>query len=464
MQLPAAPLHSPSPPHPASRFATLATILTVLVPLAPGCGGGSGDGIPDGPHALGAVSLGEAHATSGGAAVASVSASFAPDADGPGASPVACTRTVAGCELPLVPDCGGTCAVDQFCGFDDGCAPTCHRLCDAACAEGEECYFPSPDAPSCRQRQSFDAGSITIAGGTTPVTLFPPYAFAGADQGALFVDGAGLTVTASGAASAGYAPFSAEFTATAVIRSQPPLDQLGITAVFGADDVPVRWVAGADQIRIAATVTGSDGKVASLACPASDPTGSYDLPREALDAALGGAALAQLTVAIQRTRVETRYDLATTGELSGITVQPVGWLALTTSSTESTVFEGCGGTEVVCGEACVDVTSDGTNCGECGHDCPGSEACEQGTCFGVASCNACIAAQSSGGGACAAASSACDGNPACAELKSCIAGCAGSSTCNQACATSNPDGIDDYNAWGGCLCNTGCSIECLEVC
>jgi hypothetical protein len=425
------------------------------------CGGGGG-GPPAGPHAIGSVTIGEHHSSTGGAATASVSAGFAPDADGPAAPAPECSLEVAGCRIALTPDCGGTCGADELCRFDAQCGSVCERICDAQCGAGEECYFPTPDSPACRARQTFDAGAITITGTTTPVTLFPPYSFDGVEDGSLFLDGAELTITAAGAIAAGYEAFEETMTATSLLRSDPPLDQLGLLDVFGTGDVPVGWIAGEDDIEIGAALIGVAGKVASVSCDAPDGDGGFAIPREAIDAALGGEALDSMSITIARSRTKARYDVGTVGELPGTEIQPTGWLELATVSTESATFEGCADGEQVCGAACVDTGSDPDNCGDCAAACPGSDGCASGTCSGPISCNAC-AEDASTGGACTAAYNTCTANPECNAFRTCLGGCQ-NSTCAQMCAQMHPDGLDDYNAWGSCICNTACDLECLSAC
>jgi hypothetical protein len=444
---------------PRPRF--VHALLTSLLVLTAGCpAGDDDDDVPDGPHALAAVSIGEAHAATGGTASASVAAMFVPDADAAGAGVApSCTREVAGCELPLQPDCGGTCGDREYCTFDGDCDAVCKRACDAECGAGEECYFPTPDAPSCRQRQSFDAGSITITGTTTPVTLFPPYSFAGVDDGSLYLEGAVLAVNAAGATGAGYAAFAESFTATRLVRSQPPLDELGLLDVFGDGDVPVGWIPGEDEITIAATVTGLGGGFGTLRCAASDADGSFALPREAIDAALDGDGLDTLSISITRTRTERVYDLATTGELAGTTIQPTGWLELATVSSESHAFEGCEGNEQLCDEACVDTDRDAQHCGDCETDCPGSDTCEQGTCQGDASCNSCAEDVSSGNGACADLFDACTDTADCAALRTCFTGCT-NQTCINTCFDDHPEGATVYQDWAACICGDSCSLAC----
>ena len=58
------------------------------------------------------------------------------------------------------------------------------------------------------------------------------------------------------------------------------------------------------------------------------------------------------------------------------TVQPVGWLEMTTMSTESATFQGCGATgETMCPDGCYDTQTDQYHCGSC---CTVVLRCERG--------------------------------------------------------------------------------------
>ena len=108
----------------------------------------------DGPHALGTIILGESHPAGSGKTVPTVGASFIPDVDGVGGG-AACTESVAGCQIALVPDCQDSCDADQYCGFDAGCKPTCQAICDEQCGAGEVCYFPAPNTSEKPSESSF---------------------------------------------------------------------------------------------------------------------------------------------------------------------------------------------------------------------------------------------------------------------------------------------------------------------
>ncbi|MEO8846171.1 MAG: hypothetical protein ABI591_04835 [Kofleriaceae bacterium] len=441
------------------RFATIT--FGLLAGFLAACSGSDSGGPPTGPHAMGAITVIEAHATTGGNATSTIAAGFIPDAAT--AAPV-CTKTIAGCEVMLAPDCNGTCGAKQFCTFDQGCTATCKPICDATCSDTEECYFPTPTTSACRQRQSFDAGTLTLSGTTTPVTLFPPYSFKGIDSGSLFNDGAELAVTATGAgAGAGYLGFTESFTATHVFRTEPSLDKLGISDIFGAGDVPIRWTAGQDDITVTATVIAVSGKAGTLTCKGDDTTGKFDLPRQAIKAVLAtGDTLGSLTVAVTRNKVHSIYDLSTTGTVPDGDVQAVGWLDLATSSTETTSFAGCSNDQQVCDNACVDVSTN-AHCGSCGNACASGDSCATDTCSGPAACNACFNTVSTGNGVCASAYAACTNDADCTVLKTCLAACT-DATCQQTCVTAHPNSVTLYNMGPNCICSSGCPTECSAAC
>jgi len=426
------------------------------------CNGGTGSGddeenVPTGPHALGSVTITEAHASTGGQSTSSVAVGFMPDA---ATVPMRCTRDVAGCQINLTPDCNNTCGDHEYCTFTTSCTASCKRACDASCGTGEECYFPTPNQPACRRPLSFDAGSIQISGTTAPITLFPPYSFNSVDTGSLFLDGAALSVTATGATVAGYTPFMESFTATSLMRSNPRLDQLGITQVFGTSSVPLRWIAGNDKVVVTATVIGHDNMVGTLTCKADDSKGSFDLPREAITAALDGDTLRSMSLALTRTEKRTIYDVATMGAITGVQIQPTGWVELSTTSTESATLQGCSGDEQVCGNSCIDVSYNEQNCGSCGHACGSGDVCEQGTCSGESSCNSCMNAASGSGGTCGA----CSANASCSSLRTCLENCTTTTCQNQCSTTAGQPAVDLYSTWANCICGNACDVECASVC
>lgn len=414
---------------------------------------------PDGPHALGTIFLGESHPAAGGKTAPSVFASFVPDA---GTGPVkACTEMVAGCELAVFPDCG-QCENDEYCGFDASCKSTCQPICDASCGADEVCYFPSPGTTGCKKTESFDAGALTFLGTPIPITLFPPYGFMSDDNASPFAPGGKATVQASGASNAGFEKFDREFTGSDFVQTNPKLDKLSFADVFGSGDLPIKWVPGTGTITIMATVTSADFKTGTITCKADDASGAFNVPRAGLKAAIDGGDIGGLSISVQRQRTDLFKDLTTKGQLTGVTVQPVGYLQVITSSTEYHAFQGCMPGEAVCNEACVDVEYDDKNCGGCDKACAGADACQAGTCNGPEACNACGTEASTGD--CKAENDACAKNAACDKFEKCFTACQ-----TQACADKCSEGItqatiDLYNAQIFCVCDEACVGECAGLC
>ncbi|MDC0672144.1 hypothetical protein [Nannocystis radixulma] len=163
---------------------------------------------------------------------------------------------------------------------------------------------------------------------------------------------------------------------------------------------------------------------------------------------------------VERQRVDLYKDLTTKGELTGVTVQPVGHLRIVTSSTEFHAFKGCDPGEAVCDGSCVDVQSDPANCGDCGKACDG--ACIGGSCNGIEACNEC--AEDSETGVCKFQNDQCAFFPPCKALETCIEGCQ-TQQCINMCAQGVDGGIIDmYNKQIDCVCQTACVVECSSQC
>ncbi|MDC0672283.1 hypothetical protein [Nannocystis radixulma] len=421
-------------------------------------------GPQDGPHALGTIFLGESHPAAGGDTLPAVTANFIPDAAN-GAT-TACTENVAGCQIALVPECAGGCAADEYCTFDDACDSVCQPICDAACGDGEVCYFPAPGTPGCKPLESFDAGALTFIGTPLPITLFPPYVFMNDAKASPFAASGSAQVQASGATHAGFEAFEKEFTGTEFLQTSPKLGTIGLTEVYGDGPLPVRWIAGKDEVTITATVTTTDFTVRTVTCPADDASGSFDLPRAALDAAADGEEMTGLTLSVQRQRVDLYTDLTTKGELSDSTVQPVGHLRIVTSSSEYHAFQGCAPGESVCGDTCFDLQSDHDNCGDCGEACGAGDTCENGTCTGFDACYACVEQISAS--TCKAPVDACQANPACVSLEDCLYDCEVDEDCFAMCydEADEVDGqaVDLSTDQWICFCEEACGAECSLFC
>ena len=413
----------------------------------------------DGPHALGTIFLAESHPAAGGTIAPSVSASFIPDA---GTGPAkACTEMVAGCELAVIPDCG-QCDNDQYCSFDASCKATCMPICDASCGADEVCYFPSPGTTGCKKLESFDAGALTFLGTPIAITLFPPYGFMSNDNASPFAPGGKATVQASGASNAGFEKFDREFTGSDFVQTNPKLDKLDFAAVFGSGDLPIKWVPSTGKITITATVTGADFTSGTVTCQADDASGSFKLPRAALKAAVDGSDIGGLSISVQRQRTDLYKDLTTKGQLTGVTVQPVGYLQIITSSTEYHAFQGCSPGEAVCGDACINVQYDDKNCGACGKVCAGNGFCDAGKCVGEETCEECVISAETGD--CKAENDACAKDAVCNKFEKCFVACQ-TQACADACAVGVPDEtLELYDAQIYCLCDEACVNECANEC
>lgn len=126
------------------------------------------------------------------------------------------------------------------------------------------------------------AGSLTVSGGTAPVTLTPNAddtytAVTGATE--LFAGGAALTFDATGASDGGVPAFSGMVTAPAnAVLNTPALADGTPLAVSRTDPLALTWTAsgavGMIDVRFAAAL--SDGGVASARCrfPVVDASGS----------------------------------------------------------------------------------------------------------------------------------------------------------------------------------------------
>lgn len=342
-----------------------------------GEGGSSDDGAPAGPHALGTIELGESHSANGGSPTPFVSASFIPDATDLG-DPHGCAEEVSGCFVQRPPECD-ECDVDEYCAYDDGCVATCTPLCDADCDADEICVFASPGRAQCRPIEDFDAGILAFGDTAIPVTLVPPYSWSPETSGSPFLSGATILVQAGGAAAAGFAGFEQEFTATTLLQTE--IDDITVSEAYGDGPVPVRWVAGQDDVVVTVSAYGLEGNSGSATCPADDTTGAFDVPRAAIEAVLDGDTLSSLGVGVRRTKTTQIEGLATKGMLTGAVVQPEGWLRLSAWSMEQHDVQGCAAGEAVCDDECVDVQFGAMHCGDCDTVCEG--ACEYGECVGA---------------------------------------------------------------------------------
>lgn len=415
------------------------------------------------PHSLGTILLGETHAAGSGTPNPIVSVGFVPDAR---KARVCKKKLDAACEIVARVKCTDNedsftgCDDGEACVLDDDCAPKCKAIavCSKECDEEESCTLDKSGKAVCAKIESFDAGPIAFSGTTTSITMFPPYAYENkGNTGAPFLAGAEITVQAQGAVDAGFEKFDESFKATTFLQTSPALNKIPRDKVFGTGALPISWKAGDDAILV--TVTGPGGAVT---CKANDADGKFDLPRAAIDAALGddeGAGPRNLSLTVARQRKETRKGFTAKGELSQVEVQPEGWLDLITLSSESTSFQGCGAGETACGSGseCANLQTDRDNCGACGKSCGGGLACGGGKCVDPATaCDACVTAAQTG--ACKGTYDACRADTACRALETCLKACT-TQQCAQECASAHEDGIDAFNDFLSCAGNA-CSGAC----
>ncbi|HSQ63190.1 MAG TPA: hypothetical protein VLM85_08230 [Polyangiaceae bacterium] len=403
-------------------------------------------------RAQGTIVLRASHAPNDSTIAPSVAVSFIPDST----ALSRCGTTTSGtCEITQAPDCSSLkCGMGETCGFDDSCQASCVKACTKSCGADQNCAFESDGTMACHAIESFDVGPIAFSGTEMPIALYPPYAWKTADTGSPFAPNAALRVTAEGPTGAGFVGFDTSFTATTLLEANPPLDQLALSDVFGSDDLHLGWTPGNDRIFIEATGAGGSAR-----CWAADPAGGYDLSRDVLSAVMGDTNAVQLS--IERYRLDRHKDMKTTGSLDGQNVQPVAWLDLVTSSTESISLEACTSTQTSCGSKCVDTSSDPNNCGSCGNSCSGG-ACVSGSCQSSSSgsCSSCQA--SADVGSCSSEYSSCTGT--CKSLLTCVESCGSDLTCQQTCQSTYPSGASAFSSYWSCICGTACSTECGPAC
>lgn len=408
-----------------------------------------GDVTKQPPHALGAITLGETHASVSGTspkATPIVNASFFPDA----MLTKTCRKLIeGGCYLTAIPKCDKVtttttgCNSGEYCKYDDACKPTCaaQPVCSVACKEDEVCEPSLGTSGVCTKKPVFDAGPLAFAGTTTPITLYPPYSFDSEGQGAPFLAGVELTIQGAGAAEAGFEKFDEKFKATTFLQMNPTLSKIGRDKIFGAAALPFVWTPGADTVVV--NVSGLGG---TASCKVDDKLGKFDMPRAVVKAALGTpapgmeTAAQSLSISVARIRKEVKKGKKTKSSPAVSKVQPDGWLELTTMSTETAAFTGCASTQTVCGETC---------CAS-GYTCSTTGTCVVG---GGTTCETCLTSN------CPSYNSACTADSYCSSLKTCYAGCGTSTTCQSSCRTTYSPGVTKFDQLNSCK-TSYCTTQC----
>ena len=437
--------------HLSMSFAAVAVAIA-----SPGCSGAtSGPLNSNTPHALGIITVGESHTSGEQSFTPQIFASFIPDASQATQCPA---TSIGGCTIAVPAVCNGItgplCQADQFCTLDATCKPICQAACTAVCPAGEECYFPTPSTQSCQPIQTFDAGDLVLAGPgiSSPVTLVPPeYALTNPSIQNPLVWGQQIQVTSSGSTGAGFQAFQETFKATTLLQTSPSISTLTPADVYSAAGLTLGWTAGSDAIVI--SVTGPQG---TASCPANDAAGLFTVP-EAVVLAVAGTGTPAISISVARQHLEEKTDAKTQGTLSeGVTVQPVGFLDLSSVSIETTTVAGCAPGTAMCSDGCANLLTSNTDCGACGNSC-GTGVCEDGTCSGT-----CTSPLTSCSGVCVnlltSPTNCGECGFACPSTESCSNGeCLASTTCS-AGYTSCADGCQDL-----LISNTDCG-ECGLAC
>ncbi len=406
-------------------------------------------------RAQGTIALGATHAPGSSTVTPSVSISFVPDTT---TVLTACGQTTTDtCVVTQAPDCSSlSCATGDSCGWDGSCNAACVAACTLTCPDNQECSLAGDGTSSCQPIQTFDAGPIAISGTTMSVAVYPPYAWKTTDDGSPFAPGADLHAQAAGPTDAGFSAFNVDFHATTFLEANPSLDQLALSDVFGASDLPLGWVPGSDIVYVSATGAGGSAR-----CLAQDASGAFTLPRSVISQVLGTKNVNALTLAIERLRLERHQDLKTVGSLNTATVQSKAWLDLITTSTESVALQACQTSQTACGTKCVDTQTDADNCGSCGNSCNG-KACVSGMCQ-TSMGNTCTTCQATADTTtCSSEYTSCTGE--CKSLLTCTMACDGDTTCESTCLSTYPNGETAFEGYWGCLCGTACSSECSTQC
>ncbi len=340
------------------------------------------DGGDTTPHALGDIGVGEERLGS------DKRWSFAYAAFTAGPSTYhRCTKLIDGCRAQLVPHCKEStapsgCNGDDLCEFDEACAAYCKPTphCSPGCSIYQRCVF-AQGAPVCQLIEELGAGTLSFTGTSPPLMLDPPYMYLDSSGSVVLVPDNSIHVTATGATAAGFDAFDVSFTSTSIIHGK--LDQLPRLLVFGTGPLTLSWPAGTDKVTVSLSGDGGD-----VTCGASDAAGRVDIPRTLIDYLrdpnTGDGSLpptGELSIGIRRERVTLDKNQRTHGPYTTGTLPSVGWLQLTTFSSEIARYKSCGENLSYCDVSdCFDLRNDPNNCGACGNRCDASQYCASGVC------------------------------------------------------------------------------------
>jgi hypothetical protein len=366
-----------------------AVLLFVMLASACQGGGSSGDDFYKGSHAVGLIST--SLETISGGPYRTVNSVFLPNtrlfAGGVRVDEIASChqQEIEGCKVYVAQPCPMTCDEGEYCGLQADCTMKCVKSCSVFCQTNEECFIDDQGEPACRVREVFDAGEITISGGSSEdVTLEGQSdSWASTTGTDPFGPGTTMKIAAEGSAKAGFGPFETQITIPASIRMQPPLDETTtLSEIYGDEDIEIRWPASFETVTLsgrastAASDPDVDVKSMTFSCSFEDSAGKGVIPRAIFDA-IGGK-FESLFITLTRKASTTIKGVATVGSLGRESVEKEGWVRVEASSEYNYSLVGCA--PLATCDTCVDLRSNRLNCGECGRECDSTEECVNGSC------------------------------------------------------------------------------------